>query len=112
MKIGFYPRLAADGMRKNKRLYLPYILTCTGMVMMYYIVTFLQYSNAVSALPGGATITAMMGLGSWIIAAFAVLFLFYTNSFLIRRRKRNSDFTISSAWARRISVSSSSLRRL
>ena len=79
MKIGFYPRLAADGMRKNKRLYLPYILTCTGMVMMYYIVTFLQYSNAVSALPGGATITAMMGLGSWIIAEFAVLFLFYTN---------------------------------
>lgn len=88
MKIGFYPRLAADGMRKNKRLYLPYILTCTGMVMMYYIVTFLQYSNAVSALPGGETITAMMGLGSWIIAAFAVLFLFYTNSFLIRRRKK------------------------
>lgn len=88
MKKGFYPHLAADGIRKNKRMYIPYILTCIGMVMMYYIVTFLQYSEAVMALPGGETISGMMGLGSWIIAAFAVLFLFYTNSFLIRQRKK------------------------
>ena len=88
MKIGFYPRLAADGIRKNKRMYIPYILTCTGMVMMYYIITFLQYSDAVLALRGGSTIAMMMGLGSWVIAVFAVIFLFYTNSFLIRRRKK------------------------
>lgn len=88
MKIGFYPRLAADGIRKNKRMYIPYILTCTGMVMMYYIITFLQYSDTVLALRGGSTIAMMMGLGSWVIAVFAVIFLFYTNSFLIRRRKK------------------------
>lgn len=88
MKIGFYPRLAADGMRKNKRMYLPYILTCSGMGMMYYIVTFLQSSEAIKVLPGGETIAAMMGLGGWVIAAFAVMFLFYTNSFLMRRRKK------------------------
>ena len=29
-----YPRLALDGIRKNRRLYIPYILTCIGMVMM------------------------------------------------------------------------------
>ena len=88
MNIGFYPRLAADGIRKNKRMYIPYIFTCTGMVMMYYIITFLQYSDAILALRGGSTIAMMMGLGSWVIAAFAVIFLFYTNSFLIRRRKK------------------------
>ena len=38
MKKGFYPHLAFDGIRKNKRLYLPYILTQIGMIMMFYIV--------------------------------------------------------------------------
>ena len=34
MKKGIYRSLAISGSRKNKKLYLPYILTCTGMVMM------------------------------------------------------------------------------
>ena len=37
MKRGFYLKLALDGMKKNKRLYIPYLLTCAGMVMMFYI---------------------------------------------------------------------------
>lgn len=35
MSRSFYVKLAWTGIRKNKRLYLPYILTCVGMVMMY-----------------------------------------------------------------------------
>lgn len=88
MKIGFYPKLAADGIRKNKRLYLPFILTCIGMVAMQYIITFLGFCGAVKQLPGGSTIAIMMRLGSFVIAVFAVIFLFYTNSFLLRRRKK------------------------
>lgn len=88
MKAGFYPRLAFDGIRKNKRMYLPYILTCIGMVMMYYIIVFLQYNDAILAMRGGETIQGMMELGAWIIAIFACIFLFYTNSFLVRRRKK------------------------
>lgn len=42
MKGAFYPKLALDGIRKNKRLYIPYILTCVGMVTMFYIITFLK----------------------------------------------------------------------
>lgn len=56
MKKGFYPKLAADGIRKNKRLYLPFILTCIGMVAMEYIITFLGLSKAILQLPGGETI--------------------------------------------------------
>ena len=37
MKKGFYWRLAVTGISKNRQMYLPYILTCTGMVMMYYM---------------------------------------------------------------------------
>ena len=32
-----YPKLAVNGIRKNRRIYLPYILTCAGMIMMYHI---------------------------------------------------------------------------
>lgn len=88
MKLGFYPKLAWDGIRKNSRLYLPYILTCVGMVMMCYIVFFLTDASAIQQLPGGSTISAMLDFGGMVLAFFAALFLFYTNSFLIRRRKR------------------------
>ena len=50
MKGAFYPKLALDGIRKNKRLYIPYILTCVGMVTMFYIITFLQKSETVGAM--------------------------------------------------------------
>lgn len=88
MKIGFYPKLALDGIRKNKQMYLPYIMTCTGMVMMYYIVAFIQHSATLINFPGAATARSMIGMGSRIIAVFACIFLFYTNAFLIRRRKK------------------------
>ena len=44
MKLEFFPKLAMDGIRKNKRLYTPYILACIGMVAMLYIITFLSQS--------------------------------------------------------------------
>ena len=88
MKRGFYPRLAWTGIRKNKRLYTPYILTCTGMVMMFYIVSFLNTSSVLQSMPGGDIMQSMLGLGCGVIGVFSLIFLFYTNSFLIRRRKK------------------------
>ena len=88
MKIGFYPKLAIDGLRKNRRMTLPYILTCAGMVMMFYIVTFLHYSDSITTMRGGSDMRLFMGLGSIVIGVFACLFLFYTNAFLMRRRRR------------------------
>ena len=86
MKIGFYPRIAIDGIRKNKRLYFPYILTGCMMVMMFYILSFLSGSSLMSEIPGGATARTVLALGPGIVGFFSLLFLFYTNSFLIRRR--------------------------
>ena len=45
MKTLFYPKLAVNGMKKNKRLYLPYILTLVAMVMMMYITAYLARSE-------------------------------------------------------------------
>lgn len=88
MKKGFYPKLAFDGIRKNKRMYLPYILTSIGMVMMYYIIIFLQFSQSIRGAVRSSTVSEILGLGSWVIAIFSCIFLFYTNSFLIKRRKK------------------------
>ena len=88
MKFGLYPRLAVAGIRKNKRLYVPYLLTCTGMVMMYYIIVFLQHNAMLEGMRGGTSTAAILALGSWVVAIFACIFLFYTHSFLLRRRKR------------------------
>lgn len=84
----FYPRLAIDSVRKNKQMYVPYLLTWIAMVMMYYIIVFLQYNEAVASLPGGDSLRVMMGLGTWVIAIFSGVFLTYTNSFLMKRRKK------------------------
>ena len=88
MKHLLYPRLAIDGIRKNKKLYTPYIISCTGMVMMYYIICFLRYCNGVRAIRGYEVLIEILNLGVWVIAFFSCLFIFYTNSFLIRRRKK------------------------
>ena len=88
MKLAFYPKLAVDGICKNKRLYFPYILTCVGMVMMYYVIHYLAAMPVLTSMSGGRTTAQMLGFGSWIVALFALLFLFYTNSFLMRRRKK------------------------
>jgi len=88
MKTPFFPRLAWTGIRKNRKLYIPYILSCIGMVMMYYILDGLSTSPLLRDMPGGGDMQLVLSLGRYVIAAFALIFLFYTNSFLIRRRFR------------------------
>ncbi|HBL40716.1 MAG TPA: ABC transporter permease [Ruminococcaceae bacterium] len=88
MKIGLYAKLAVDGIRKNRKLYVPYILTGIGMVTMFFIISFLSGSQAVNALKGGSNIIQTLGIGAYVIALFSALFLFYANAFLMRRRKK------------------------
>ena len=88
MNRGFYPRLAWTGMKQNRRLYLPYLLTCTGVTAMFYILMGLSVSSVLPQMSGGRSTALIMGLGSVVIAFFALIFLFYTHSFLIRRRSR------------------------
>ena len=88
MNLFFYPKLAWDGIRKNRRLYLPYILACAGMVMMFYIIHDLAAMPALNHMAGGTTTKLVLGFGVWVIAVFAFAFLLYTNSFLMRRRQK------------------------
>lgn len=88
MNFSLYPKLALGGMRKNGRLYVPYLLTSAGMVMMTYILAFLAFSPLTTVATGTSGTAIILNLGIFVVAGFAALFLFYTNSFLIRRRER------------------------
>ena len=85
---GLYRRLAWSGIAKNRKFYLPYLLTCIGMTTMYYIIAFLTDNEILLSFRGGEIMQTILMLGTFVIAVFALIFLFYTNSFLIRRRKR------------------------
>lgn len=86
MKLGFYPRLAWSGMKNNRRLFVPYILAAAGTAAVFYIMFYLASGDLLDGMRGGMTAQSTLSLGVFVIVAFALLFLFYCNSFLVRRR--------------------------
>jgi len=84
----FYPKLALINIRKNGKTYFPYILTCIGTIIMFYIMHFLSVNDGLDKMSGGNDLKFILNLGTYVIGLFSVIFLFYTNSFLIKRRKK------------------------
>ncbi len=89
MNKGFYPKLALRNIRKNSRIYYPYLLTSVLTILMYYIMTALSVSREISEkMVYGVDIQLILQFGCIVIAIFAIIFMFYTNSFLIKQRKK------------------------
>lgn len=88
MNNRFFPKLAASNIKKNGKAYIPYILSCVMTVAMFYIVKSLSYNPGLKNMVGSNTMMTMMSMCSVMIALFAIIFLFYTNSFLVKRRKK------------------------
>ena len=88
MNNRFFPKLAASNIKKNGKAYIPYILSCVMTVALFYIVKSLSYNPGLKNMVGSSTMMTMMSMCSVIIALFAIVFLFYTNSFLMKRRKK------------------------
>ena len=83
-----YSRLAFTNIKNNKTLYMPYIISGMVMIAMFYVMMFLNNSKGLGKVPGAEPLGVIMGLGCGIIAVFSYIFLFYTNSFIIKRRKK------------------------
>ena len=83
-----FSKLAASNIKKNGKAYIPYILSCVMTVALFYIVKSLSYNPGLKNMVGSSTMMTMMSMCSVIIALFAIVFLFYTNSFLMKRRKK------------------------
>lgn len=87
-RLSLYPKLAASALKKNIRIYLPYLLACTGTVLMFNLLYTLTIDGEVTALRGGAEIQMVLTLGCVVVAVFSAILLFYTNGVIIRQRKR------------------------
>lgn len=82
-----YPGMAFSNIIKNRRVYLPYMIACTFTTAIYYIICSLGDNSSLTELWGGNIIRTYMGVGQLIVSIFAVIFLFYVNSFLLKRRQ-------------------------
>lgn len=85
MRSFFYAKLAWNNLRRNSKTQIPFLLTCIGIVLMFYNVFALAKNPSVAS---NGSLQAMMYLGTIVTAIFSCIFLFYTNSFLIKRRKK------------------------
>ena len=85
----FYSKFALNNLVKNKRFILPYILSTIFTIASFYILTSLSLGKNLDKLPQGISATKqVLGFGVIVIAIFSAIFLFYTYSFLIKRRVR------------------------
>lgn len=87
MKL-FYPKFAWDAIRKNRRSYIPYILTTLFVVAIFHILRNITWMPALRTVMGASEIAVTASLGSIVIAVFSAIFLFYTSSFLMKQRKK------------------------
>ena len=85
----FYSKFALNNLVKNKRFILPYIFSAIFTIASFYILTSLSLGKNLDKLPQGISATKqVLSLGVIVIAIFSAIFLFYTYSFLIKRRVR------------------------
>ena len=86
MNSNIYGKLAVTNLKNNGKSYLPYVLASAFSVMMYFIMDNL-YRNR-SLVEKGSPLAIMLSYAAAILLIFSVIFLFYINSFLIKRRKK------------------------
>lgn len=80
-----YLRLAVGNIKNSRRFYFPFLFTAILTVACFFI---MMSTSQSPTLPGGETTRIIMYLGDIVVALFSVIFLYYTNSFLIKRRKK------------------------
>lgn len=92
-KLSFFPRLAWQSVRNNRRFYVPYILTVLGTTAAFYILSALffdpgRFELASGTTYGAAYVQSFMMIGMLFLGIFSCIFLIYTNSFLMKRRQK------------------------
>ncbi|EET61635.1 efflux ABC transporter, permease protein [Marvinbryantia formatexigens DSM 14469] len=85
MRRGLFRTMAWTNIRNNRRFYVPFLLTIILTAAMFYNMCSVSRNPAFTE---EAAIAMVLEFGVYIIGIFAVIFIFYTNSFLTKRRKR------------------------
>ena len=84
MNSRIYSRLAVSNIKNNRKTYVPFIFTSILTVMMYFIIDALAGNKSIEIV----NVITVLRMGCGVMVVFSVIFLFYTNSFLIKRRKK------------------------
>ena len=88
MKSGICRRLARGNIRKNYRFFIPRILAETGLLACFYIIFTLACDGRLASVKGGSYLPTFMWMGAVIIGILSAVLMLYTNSFLMKQRKR------------------------
>ena len=83
-----YFKLAKTNLSNNKPFYIPYIISSIITVAMLYMMSFLSDNKGLNKIMGADSLAIIFRLGVGIIVIFSYIFLFYTNSFIIKGRKK------------------------
>ena len=86
--MSFFSKTAFSTMRKNKMIYVPYLITASLMTMLYYILSSVQIMVAESGMSGSLTMTEILRVSRWVSGFLSLIFLFYINSFVMKRRSK------------------------
>lgn len=84
MKRRLYSSLALRGLVRNRRASLPYLLSCAGIAMMYFLIQTLAGTDSLTEIYGARTLRRNLEFGSYVMMVFSVIVVFYTHSFLMR----------------------------
>lgn len=87
-KFILLPKLSAMGIRKNGNAYFPYVMAGIFAVFVFFIFSSIQNNDIMKTVPHGAYATALMAIGQVLLGLILLPFIIYTNSYLIKRRKK------------------------
>ena len=87
-KKGLFMRLALTNMKAQRRIYVPYLLSCICCIAMFYMMCFLERNSGLSEMRGGEQLRMVLALGCIVIAIFSIVIVLYANSFLMKQRKK------------------------
>lgn len=86
-KMIILPKMAATGIRKNGIVYIPYILTTAFSACVFFIFSCIINNDFLQNVPHAEYVWVLLQIGNVLLGIILIPFLFYTNSFLIKRRK-------------------------
>lgn len=83
-----YLRLAWSNLKNSRQFYLPYVIAGMLSAMMFYTMCAIQGNDGLSKIRGGSSVQIVLYFGVVVVGVFVSIFLFYTNSFIMKRRKK------------------------
>ena len=87
-RVRILPKLAWNGMKKGASTYLPYILATSFSVFIFFIFNAISRNEFMTRMPHAGYLSMLMMIGQVLLGIILVPFLFYTNNFLMKQRRR------------------------